>query len=327
MTGVWAELMSDARVREALPELARHGLSLGLMLPSTRLGDPELARLTRDAEELGVPVRGWPLLPREQGYWIGEENVDAAAELFDALLAWRRQPGGPALSGISVDLEPAFELSESLRRASSRRLDTLLCLLAEHVRPAAFTRSCRVLGAAVERVRRARLWAHAVTFPTLLDQPEGSTLLEDAFDTPVSGIAWDEISFMVYQTAFAQLAGVWLGPSLVSSYASSAVARFGERAGIDVGIVGDAGIGVDPGQRYPDPGYLHADLAAARAAGVPPARTRVYGLAGMLDSGGVTRWIVSDAPLGGSSMDEPRLVAGLRSGVRALEVALRVVQR
>ena len=327
MTGVWAELMGDARVREALPELARHDLSLCLMLPSTRVGDPGLARLTRDAEDAGVPVRGWPLLSPEQGYWIGEQNVGAAAELLDAIVRWRTEPGGPALMGLSVDLEPALDFSESLRLASRGRLDKLVRLLAAHVRPADFERSRRVLAGAVDRIRRAGLWAHAVTFPSVLDQPEGSVLLEDAFDTPVSEIAWDEVSFMVYQTAFAQLTGAWLGPSLVRSYASSAVERFGERAGLDLGIVGDAGVGVDPGSRYSDPSVLRSDVRAARAAGVPAERLRVYGLAGMLDGGGITRWSVLDASLGGSSADEPRLVEGLRSGVRALEVLLRVAQR
>jgi hypothetical protein len=181
-----------------------------------------------------------------------------------------------------------------------------------------------VLGRAVDQARSAGLWVHAVTYPLLLDQPEGETVLEDALDVPVSGIEWDEVSVMVYQTAFAQQVGGWLGPALVHSYAEDAVRRFGARAGLDLGVVGDSGLGLDPGDRYPSPAALGSDLQAVLAAGIPLERIRVYGLAGAVGTGGCERWL-SLTELAPEAPPQTRAVAGVRSGARALVTALRAL--
>jgi hypothetical protein len=226
-----------------------------------------------------------------------------------------------ALEGVSFDLEPAFEYAETLRRAPPFRIDRWVELLRSHVDPPRFARARDVLAATVDDLRRAGLHAHAVALPLVLDQPEGSTILEDALDTPVSGIDWDEVSFMVYQTAFAQLVGEWLGPALVSSYAADAVARFGSRAGLDLGVVGSAGIGIDPGQRYPDPEALRRDAAAAFAAGI--VNMRIYSLDGVLEQGGAERWL-SLTNAAADPEGSRREVAGLRNGLRALARALSI---
>ena len=319
--GVWAELMSDEAVAETLPQLASRGLPLALHLPAERVGDTGFATLTRRAADLGVPLRLWPLLPRDQGYWIGESNADRAAELLADIVRWRAAPGGVAADGVSIDLEPAYEYAEALRTAQKRNPARWLGLLRSHIDPGAFERARAELGHAVDATRRAGLAVHAVTYPMVLDQPGGSNVVEDAFDIPLGGIDWDEVSFMVYQTGFAQQTGHWFGPALVHSYARAAVARFGERAGIDLGVVGNEGIGLDPGNRYPDPCALEADLGAALAAGIPRHRMRIYGLAGVLREGGIERWL-SLSGVKPSAPGRDRAVDGLRNTVRALSLAL-----
>ena len=322
--GVWAELLSDAEVDAALPELSRVGSRIGLAVPAARIGEPSLAELVRRGAELGVSMRAWLLLPEQQGYWVGKTNVSAFSEALEALIHWRNVRGGPPFSGVSVDLEPAYQYSEALRTSKKSRPDRWLGLLASHLDRAAFARAQASLSRAVASAHRAGLSVHAVTYPLILDQPEGDVSLEDAFDIPVSGIDWDEVSVMAYQTAFAQQLGLWLGPDLVHSYAAEAVARYGERAGIDVGVVGDAGIGLDPGDRYSAPDALFSDVAAALAAGIPEQRIRVYGLAGMVRAGGVRRWL--GTPALEARAPEPSLeVRGLRAGARALATALRSI--
>ncbi len=319
--GVWAELMGDDEVAAALPEMASRGLRIGLHLPAERVGDAGFAALTRRAADLGVPVRLWPLLPREQGYWIGESNADPAAELLEAIVRWRAQPDGVVAEGVSIDLEPDYDYAEALRAAQKLNPARWLGLLRSHIDPPAFERARGALGRAVDATRRSGLAMHAVTYPMVLDQRRSSTVVEDAFDVPVSGIDWDEISFMVYQTGFAQQTGHWFGPALVYSYAREAIARFGERAGIDLGVIGNHGIGLDPGNRYPDPCALSADLAASLSAGIPLERTRIYGLAGVLAEGGLDRWLSLSA-VEPSAPDSDRAVDGLRNTVRALSMAL-----
>jgi hypothetical protein len=242
-----------------------------------------------------------------------------------ALVAWRSRRGGPVFDGVSFDLEPDFAYAEALRRTARRRPDKALALLAANIRPTAFAKARASLARTVQSLRRAGIVTHAVTYPLVLDQAEGDATLEDALSIPVSGIDWDEVSFMVYQTPFAQLTGMWLGPALVGSYARTAVERFGERAGIDVGIVGEHGVGIDAGSRYADASSLHADLGASLAAGIPLGRSRVYGLAGVLDSGGMARWL-GTTPLP-SACETSREVEGFRNLVRGIATGLRATRR
>lgn len=322
--GVWAELMSDARIRDSLPKLAAAGARLQLALDVSRIGDADLAELTRAATKLGVETWLWPLLPKELGYWIGESNVEHAERALEDILSWCSRPNGPAIRGVSIDLEPDYAYSEELR-ALGARPDRLLACLASHVRPQAHSAARDVLARAVDRTKAAGLRVHAVTYPLILDGEDDATL-EDALDIVVRGIDWDEVSFMVYQTAFRQLAGVWFGPRLVYDYAKAAVSRYGERAGLDLGVVGDAGVGLDPGGRYPDPTSLHDDVRAGIAAGIPLSRMRVYGLDGILSQGGIARWL----PHTNSDALHPEpsaAVTGLRHAVRGIATGLRVFSR
>lgn len=319
--GVWAELMSDERIRDTFVDLAAAGARLQIALDVSRIGDVDLANLTRDATALGIETWLWPLLPKELGYWIGEANVEHAARALDDIRDWCAATGGPAIQGASIDLEPDFAYSEELRSLGGRP-DRLLACLARHVEPAHHANARDVMARAVERTKRAGIRMHAVTYPLILDDPT----LEDALDIVVDGIDWDEVSFMVYQTAFRQLAGVWFGPRLVYEYGKAAVSRFGERAGLDLGVVGDAGLGLDPGGRYSDPTALSDDVRAAIAAGIPLSRLRVYGLDGILSQGGIARWLPHANP--DALHPEPSTaVTGLRNAVRGIATGLRVFSR
>lgn len=310
--------MDDAPVADALPALAKHGATLMLSLPSRRIGDSAVAALTRRAAELSVPVRFWLLLEREHGYWTNEHNVDQFVRAMEHVARWRDSPAGPRVSGITLDLEPSFDYSEQLRAAQKSDPGAWLALLASHVQPERFSAARDALAGAVRDSAARGLPVHGVTYPLVLDAPPGSDAVEDAFDIPVSGIDWDEVSFMVYQTAFAQQAGSWFGPDLVHRYARAAVERFGDRAGLDLGVVGPHGLGLEPGDRYPDVHALRADFAAARAAGIPPERVRVYGLHGMLDSGGVAHWLSGLDELEPQAPEPRREVENLRATVTAL---------
>lgn len=322
---LWAESMDDAVVEAALEPLAASGLGIGLSLPSVRLGDADFARLTRKAAQAGVPVRLWPLLSKAHGYWLGEKNVAEVSDLMRALTAWRARRGGPEFREVSFDLEPDFQYSEALRTRARGRPDRALALLRDNVTPTRFAKARSSLARTVQTLKREGVFTHAVTYPVVLDQSEHDATLEDALSIPVSGIDWDEVSFMVYQTPIAQLVGTWFGPALVQSYARTAVQRFGDRAGIDLGVVGEHGEGIDAGERYPGPHALAEDLAASQAAGIPLDRTRVYGLAGVLDGGGIAEWLEPrPAPVPAA---ESRAVEGFRNVVRGIATGLRVARR
>lgn len=321
MSGVWAELMSDDEVRATLPLLASTRSRLHLAVPAKRIGDEQLASLTREAVSVGVEVMAWPLLPMTDGYWISEDNVEATERAIDSLLRWRARPAGAAFDGVSFDLEPHYVHSEALRRSAARASTRFFALLSNHVNPAAHGRARDDLCRVVDRVRAAGLHTHAVTYPVVLDQPEGCHALEDALGIVVTGIEWDEVSFMVYQTVLAQLTGIWFGPGLVHSYATDAVRRHGPRAGLDLGVVGDFGVGLDAGRRYPNAQTLAADAASARAAGVSCDRLRVYGLKGIAQQADAAAWLdwpEAEAP----QSEDDRAARGLRNAITVLARAL-----
>ncbi len=65
-------LFSDPSVMDTLGRLNAR-LSLGLVDMA-----PVRARLVQRLNEAGVPVDAWLLLHRDQGYWLGASNFDAA---------------------------------------------------------------------------------------------------------------------------------------------------------------------------------------------------------------------------------------------------------
>lgn len=287
--GVWAEDVPLETVQAVLPALAALHAPLHLGLTVHELGDRSITELTHRARDLGVMVRAWLLLPAQDGYWLGTQNAPAAARAVQALIDWQSRPDGPYLDGITFDLEPPHAATERMR--STRGLTGMVSQLKDHLDRESHNRARNLLFGVVGLVKEAGLRAHCVTYPLVLDQEPGVDALEDALEIPVSGIPWDEISFMTYQTAFAQQSGTWLGPALIRSYAKTAVARFGDRAGFDLGVIGDPGVALDSGHRYPDPDVLAADVLAALREGIPVARMRVYGLAGILAEGGLERWL------------------------------------
>ena len=319
MVGVWAEFVTDEELSAALVSLQSHAPRLHWVLPQTRLLDDRYASLSREACDLGLEVFVWPVLEKTAGYWCGTENASRFVELATEVLAWRASPGGVAFHGISFDLEPHFERAESLRQTPLWRLDRWSAFLRDGPTVGQHQRAIRLLRRAVGQLQRKGLRCHATTLPVVLDQEPTNVALERALGLPVSGVDWDEISLMVYQTPFAELTGFWLGSALVESYASSAVSRFGSRAGLDLGIVGDDGLGVGPGNRYPDNRTLATDIAAACDAGISSNRIRIYGLRGLMNRGFSA---LSRKTVAAGTTENRTAVAGLRSLTRAIATLL-----
>jgi hypothetical protein len=337
--GVWAEDTSLAQLTRALPALASARARLGLSVPEASLGDPKWAAFTRAAADRGVVVRAWPLLAKEHGYWLGTHHAEAARSAVAALLRWRSAVGGPVFDGVSFDLEPDYARVAAARqvlfndpaepRRGRRSWTAARRALTRTGRGIRWSFQNDVLARAVDDVAQAGLVAHAVTLPIVLDQAPGSEAFERFLELASLKLGWSEISVMVYQTVFAEISRQWLGPALVFEYARAARERWGERAGLDLGVVGGPGVALGPEFRYPDPRALARDWAAARAAGIPDRRLRVYGLQGLLEQGGVERWIAPEVlraahpePERDAAPPRSSRVAVLRKTCRAASAAL-----
>jgi len=220
----------------------------------------ELVRLCRRAEERGLSVTIWPMLADEDGRWASLDNADRFAafvrSLVDALDA-----EGVCPTELLLDLEPPID-----------RVKRML-----HLRPklthAKHPQSSAAILVALVRDLETRattsIRTSAAVIPLVLfDDERGG--FERVLGTPVSSIAWNHASVMVYTTL---LEGYTRGLlerrdvlSLLASTCRLASTRFGDRAGISLGAVGKGALGDEA--TYRSPRELHEDVSIARAAGI-----------------------------------------------------------
>ena len=305
---VYSEFLTYPEVEATLTALGTRDAALAVAVPNDRIGDAGLASLLRAAEAAGVEVHLWFLLPLEDGYWPNEENIDVFASEVMRLLDWIAAEGLVA-AAVVYDLEPAFEYSEVLRAGlASGTFDEVEALMRTHMDEASYLAARDTLAAHVRAVQARGLRANAVTYPQVLDDlGDGDHDLQDALDIPVEGVPFDSVSFMVYQTTFAEAGTGWIGPGLIRSYAADANRHFGERATIALGLVGNAGIFDHTGAIYDEPASLAEDIAAARAEGVN--RVEVYSLDGMVELGLETWLTGTDAAPARASIPSAALIA------------------
>lgn len=308
---VWSEFLSDDEVRAQLPLVAAAGADLYLAVPSTRIGDPALARLVRDAVAAGVGVRAWLLLPEADGYWPNEHNVAQVRAASLALADWRDAEALP-LDWIVFDMEMSLERTRAVQEVVAAEGGIAAVDLIQAGRdPDAFVIARAAYAALLDELHARGLRVMAVTYPMILDDPDdGDDDIQDGLDVPVLGLAWDEASFMVYQSLFYELSGSWHGADVVESYAHSAITLFGERAALALGIVGSAAI-TPVAMPYPDVATLRADQAAARAAGI--GRVSIYSLDGIAQQANPAAWLDADvAPVTPGYLDADTLRALVR---------------
>jgi len=286
---VWSEFLGDEEVRAQLPLCAAEGVDLYLAIPSVRVGDAALAALVRAAAAQGVGVRAWLLLPEADGYWPNEHNVSALRSAALALADWRDAEHLP-LDWIVLDMEMALPRNREVQRIVE--MDGAIAAV-DAIKagrdPAAFADARVAYAALVDELHGRGLEVMAVTIPMVLDDADdGDDDIQDEFDVPITGIAWDEVSFMAYQSLLADFSGSWHGADVIESYGRSAVAQFGPRAALALGIVGSAGI-APVAMPYPDAATLLADHAAARAAGIE--RVSIYSLDGLVQQASPDEWL------------------------------------
>lgn len=313
---VYSEFLAYADVEPTLPALADRGAALSIGVPSTAIGDAALASLLRAAATASVEVRLWFLLPREDGYWPNEDNLATFGAEVTRLLDWLEADGLVA-STLVYDLEPGLAYSEELRAGFSEgSLEGLRALMETHVDAARFAASRDALSAQVRAVQARGYRVAAVTYPQVVDDlGDGDADLQDALDIPVDGVPFDEVAFMTYQTAFAEAQGAWVGPGLIRSYATDAVAHFGDRATLALGIVGTAGIIESDGPPYASPEVLAQDVAAALGGGIT--RLEVYSLDGMVELADVPGWLAATeaVPSAPAIEAQARVVRGAARGL------------
>lgn len=283
---VWSETLAYPQIAAELPTLAEFNADLYLAVRPDALDD-SLWSLLRAAADHGVAVRPWLLMP-DEGVWLNENNITAFADFAHRFLDQAAAAGVP-IDWLIFDIEPPFDLAESLSADSNDPL-ALIAQLVEQADAAAFSSATAELQNLVAGLQGRNVRVMAVILPWIVDDlRDGDNDLQDLFNTPFADVPWDEVSVIVYRPTLGELFGVPLPPEFVGRYAEDARRLFGERASLALGNVGSPGLLVTPGYENPPP--LLDDAAAAALAGVD--RVSVYSLEGMIEQGGLRRWLLA----------------------------------
>lgn len=86
------------------------GVSLGILDLSV-----ERAAVVKKLIRYKIPVIGWLLLPKEQGYWFNLQNYPFAIARYEAFKAWVAE-NSLQFVGVGLDIEPDFREAEAFKQ-------------------------------------------------------------------------------------------------------------------------------------------------------------------------------------------------------------------
>jgi len=314
---LWSEFLSPAEVREQVPRLKQHGISLYQNIRSREIGDPDVGELFAEASCRGLEVRAWLTLPEDQGYWPNEKNVDLFTEKALALAEWIRSSGW-SVEWIVVDMEPDLQTMEALM-AMLEAGDVIgaIDLLVSNHDPEVYARAAEKYTAMVESLHAMGFQVMVVTFPLVLDDlDDGDSTIQDVMNTPVEGIPWDELSFMAYTTVFSRFLSSEIGPYLVYSYGLDTVRAYPDRGALDLGVFGHAGM--TGGEGITDIQEFRTQVGAAKQAGLE--RVHAYSLDGIVqDVPDPDRWMEAFRTTPAAPVPEQEAVDTFRSLIQLLD--------
>ena len=233
---IWCEFMPYRDVLPALPILARYDCDLLLHVGPDDVGSPDLAELCREARRQNVTVAAWFLLPYDEHLYVGEETVEQTRELSMRFTAWS-QRDDLGVKWLVFDCEPSPILGKRLFEIVRRgRIRELARTLREERDADRFADSVRSLNALIDELHAGGMLVMGAGNRAFLDfLRHDNTTVQDALNAPFSMIRWDRTSFITYRYKASQPQYV----AMVNRYAELAHRYFGDRAALDLGLLGD----------------------------------------------------------------------------------------
>jgi hypothetical protein len=245
----------------------------------------------------GVPVDGWLLLPKEQGYFATYDNVEAVEARVEAALRWVEKYGLEVRS-LGFDFEPDLRELEGLFVRPARALGAWGARSFDRVRRERALERYRALVTSLQ----ARGWnVEAYQFPLLLEDRAAGSSFFQRFTSALDLSPGREVVM-----AYTSLLGP-LGPGLLERWSREAKAI----------AVGSTGGGVDPLPKLSFEQFARDLRLAARAC----RDVSVFSLEGCAERGWLER-------LRGFDWDaRVELSVVQRGGARVLQGVARAVAR
>ena len=223
-------------VVRTLPALAKYRCDLLLHVGPGDIGDPDLARVYREAREQGISVVAWFLHPYEEHLYVGEETLAATRELAHRFLDWAEQEKLDA-RWVVFDCEPSPLLGRELFAHVRRfNIPALARTLRREKNAGRFAGSVAALNELIEDLHARDVRVMGAANRVFLDFLRyGNTTVQDTLNAPFSMVRWDRISYITYRYQATQPQYV----TLVNRYATLAHRFHGDRAALDLGLIGD----------------------------------------------------------------------------------------
>lgn len=233
---IWCEFMPYSEVQGHLTVLAKYQCDLILHVEKDSFADPDFARLLQAAEAAGVGVAAWLLLPYDEHLYVGQASVEPVRELARAAANFFKEHD-LRVRAFVFDCEPSpllgRELFAAVRAKSPRQLARTL---SDQMDAEVFGRDTADINGLIAELRGRGYAVEGAANRAFLDaQDRGNVALEDALNAPVSGVEWDALSFITYRYRASQLTYV----AMLNRYAPLARRLYGDRAAMDVGLIGD----------------------------------------------------------------------------------------
>jgi len=313
---VWSELVPYATLGrpEVLRPLRDRGIELLVAVtPETRAGAADVVRACRDG---GVGVGLWPMLGDAEGRWPAGGNLSRFRRFATGLLE-DLEGGGALPDVVALDLEPPIgEMVRALRGD--------LSVVRRWVRRRPPHRATSGLARLVEEIHGRGVGTLAAAVPFVLADPPGSLGFQRALDTPVHGIAFESVSPMAYSSLFEGYSRGLVrrrdALALVGLAARVTRRRWGERASLSIGLVGEGVLGGERTLR--GVAELAEDVSVARAHGIED--LAVYDLGGMLRRPPIEPWLDALAHTPPAARP-PRLTSRAAAIAAVLTVGARVL--
>ncbi|MDO9020812.1 MAG: hypothetical protein Q8S73_34090 [Deltaproteobacteria bacterium] len=283
---IWSETLPLAELTApaTLALLARYDVEL---IAAVRPWDlPGIAALVGACNDAGVDVGLWPMIEDADGRWANAFNAPRFTAFVHQVLD--AVPAGARVRDLAVDLEPPFGVVTTALRSPTAVWPSLDSI--SHARWVAARRQFRAL---IGSVHERGMQCSAAVLPFVLLDPSTGRLrpVQRALAAPVDALPWDHVSVMLYTSMIEGWSrGLIPRPRALDLLARGAVAsrrRFGDAAGVSVGVVDVGALGNEP--RYRDPAELAVDVAVSRANGVHT--INLFDLGGVLRRGPAEAWL------------------------------------
>ncbi|MDD5645475.1 MAG: hypothetical protein PHO00_08545 [bacterium] len=234
--GLWCEFLPYSRVNHYIEMLGGRDIILILHIGPADIGDPELVSLLQKAEEMGVEVRAWLLLPYEEELYFCEDTLDDTENFVRNFTDWvKREKIG--IKWIVFDCEPTPSTGrEFFKYVREKDIVSFINHLKKNKDAESFKRSVYRMNEIIDRLHREGFLVAGTSNRMILEGLYFKNItLQDSLNVPFTMLDWDELSFLVYRYKASQID--YLG--MAKRYSQIAKKYFGDRGVLDIGLIGD----------------------------------------------------------------------------------------